>query len=749
MTNYFLYLFLCSFIVLSSAYGQSSWYAQGNVNLKINGSAQLHIIGDAKFDDNTEIESTGMLSITGDFVNLSSVDLFGIDTGMVVMKGASAQNLLGDFIFYQLEIDNPTTVSNSSGEVNITHTLFLNAGTFNSNDSVYIKSTATRTARVAESGGGSSSGDFIVERYVATGVNGWRMLAAPISGATLQEWQGDFYTSGYTGSQNPGYSFTSVVFYDETQLGAFDVGYVEATNTTNSISAGIGAFVYLGPLPLTFDATGPLINGSHNFSVTNTAGGVSTDDDGWHILGNPYASAIDWDAATGWTRTDVNDAFYVWDAQAGQYRSYVNGVGTNGGTSVIPSSQAFFVKSVAGSPLLTCTEAVKTADEQAFIYKPTRQQYIKFRVNVGTYQDEAVVRFNDQASPSFDSEYDAAKAPSLQTYSPSIYSTTDSVAYSINTIPLESGTQIPLFIEVNWPADYTFQVQEIVNLPPHYCFRLYDSESGSHLALNDSFNLSLFLDTGVIYDRFRLEMVEAYEVASASAACFGDSSAKLSIEVDSALSIWTSVYSDSNLLFQDSVQGKIELQNVAAGNYDLNFEHSSCAISPLEIEIQQPLEIYTEYKLQEDSVVGKTNLSLSVYGGTPPYLIFWQNPFQTFGDTLAWLSAGVYLYQVTDANNCFYYDSVTIDNVPVLNVESQSNSRLNVWPNPTAKQLNINNVDGPSFIQVYDVIGRRVLSQQGYSSFVELDLSNLLPGTYFIQIEEQNLSSTFKIIKTQ
>jgi hypothetical protein len=87
--------------------------------------------------------------------------------------------------------------------------------------------------------------------------------------------------------------------------------------------------------------------------------------------------------------------------------------------------------------------------------------------------------------------------------------------------------------------------------------------------------------------------------------------------------------------------------------------------------------------------------------------------------------------------------------VPVLNVESQSNSRLNVWPNPTAKQLNINNVDGPSFIQVYDVIGRRVLSQQGYSSFVELDLSNLLPGTYFIQIEEQNLSSTFKIIKTQ
>lgn len=728
-------------------YGQSTWYAQGDVKLLVNGTAQLHVAGNAKFDDNTEIENTGTVSITGDFINLSSVDVFSEDTGLVVMKGTSAQNLFGDFKFYQLEIDNTTSVSNSLGEIDITHTLFLSDGTFSSNDSVYIKSSATRTARVAESDGGVTSGDFIVERYVATGVNGWRMLAAPISGATLQEWQGDFYTSGYTGSQNPGYSFTNVVFYDETQLGAFDAGYIDATNITNSISAGTGAFVYLGPLPLTFDAKGPLINGSHNFGVTNTAGGVSTDDDGWHILGNPYASAIDWDAA-GWTKAHVSDAFYVWDAQAGQYRSYVSGVGTNGGTNIIPSSQAFFVKTVAGSPLLTCTEAVKTATEQAFIYKPTRQQHIRFRVNVGTYQDEVVVRFNDAASTSFDAEFDAGKAPAQQTYSPSIYTTTDSFAYTINTIPLESGMLIPLIIEVNWPAEYTFQVQEIVDLPPNYCFRLYDSETGSYYAIDDSLNFSLALDTGIVYDRFRLEMIEAYKVATVPAACFGDSSAQLTINIDSTLNVWTSVYSGADLLFQDSVQGEIELQNIPAASYNVQFELASCAISPLEIEVEQPLEIYTEHNLYSDSIAGKTNLSLEVFGGVAPYFVFWQNPSQIVGDSLSWLDGGIYHYKVLDDNQCWFSDSIIVNDVPALGVEKGLGSRLKVWPNPTLDQLNIQNLSGEAIIQVFDLSGSLLLSQTFTDSSVEVDLSALSPGAYLIEIAENTLSHSFKIIKT-
>lgn len=747
MSNYFLSILLCLIVASSSVRAQSAWYAQGDAMLLISGSAQLHISGDAKFDGSTEIENAGILSITGDFINQSSADLFSEDTGLVVMKGTSAQSLLGNFKFYQLEIDNTASVGNSLGEVEISHTLFLSDGTFASNDSVYIKSTATRTARVAESDGGTTIGDFVVERYVATGVNGWRMLAAPISGATLQEWQGDFYTSGFVGSQYPSYSFTSVVFYDETQLGAFDAGYVNATNVTNSISAGTGAFVYLGPLPLTFDAKGPLIHGTHNFGVTNTAGGVSTDDDGWHILGNPYASAIDWDAA-GWTKAHVNDAFYVWDAQAGQYRSYINGVGTNGGTSIIPSSQAFFVKTVAGSPLLTCTEAVKTSTEQAFIYKPTRQQYIRFRVNVGTYQDEAIVRFNDDANPSFDAAFDAGKAPAQQTYSPSIYTLTDSFAYTINTLPLESGMQIPLFIEVNWPSEYTFQVQEMVNLPPNYCFRLYDSETENYFAIDDSLSFSLALDTGVVYDRFRLEMVEAYQVATVPAACFGDSSAQLSIEIDSTLKIWTSIYSGAQLVFQDSVQGEMELQNIVAGNYNIQFENTSCAITPLEIEVEQPLEIYTEYKVYEDSVAGKTNLSLEVFGGTAPYFISWQNPAHIVGDSLSWLDAGVYYYRIFDGNQCLYHDSITISQVPALVVDERLDSRLKAWPNPTSDYLNIENLNGAALIQVYDVFGRLQLSQMSTESFAEIDLSELVPGAYFIEIEDQSLSSSFKIIKT-
>ena len=54
-----------------------------------------------------------------------------------------------------------------------------------------------------------------------------------------------------------------------------------------------------------------------------------------NLVGNPYPSAIDWDASSGWTKTNIDNAIYFFkasgtDQYGGTYSSYVNGVSSDG-----------------------------------------------------------------------------------------------------------------------------------------------------------------------------------------------------------------------------------------------------------------------------------------------------------------------------------------------------------------------------------------------------------------------------------
>lgn len=62
---------------------------------------------------------------------------------------------------------------------------------------------------------------------------------------------------------------------------------------------------------------------------------------GWHLLGNPFSSALDWNCAS-WTRCGMNGEVHLWDRTRGNYVSNNNGLGDFSG--LIPSQQAVFVR---------------------------------------------------------------------------------------------------------------------------------------------------------------------------------------------------------------------------------------------------------------------------------------------------------------------------------------------------------------------------------------------------------------------
>ncbi len=140
------------------------------------------------------------------------------------------------------------------------------------------------------------------------------------------------------------------------------------------ITGQSGGGNYSDTLPLTMSAIGgehPLTT-AFSFGVTATTRGGGTPDTaytdtaaadfGWNLVGNPTPSTINWNAASGWTKTNIDGTIYVWDPSdtTGGYKTW-NGTTGNLGTGLIAPFQAFWVKANNINPVLSCDNGVKSS----------------------------------------------------------------------------------------------------------------------------------------------------------------------------------------------------------------------------------------------------------------------------------------------------------------------------------------------------------------------------------------------------
>jgi hypothetical protein len=81
-----------------------------------------------------------------------------------------------------------------------------------------------------------------------------------------------------------------------------------------------------------------------------------------------------------------------------------------------------------------------------------------------------------------------------------------------------------------------------------------------------------------------------------------------------------------------------------------------------------------------------------------------------------------------------------------LKVQESTIEGLNVYPNPTSgdRIYITTKYNDDKNIVIYDVLGKKVL--QTVLSTKELNISTLVPGVYFIKIEEGDFVATRKLI---
>lgn len=80
----------------------------------------------------------------------------------------------------------------------------------------------------------------------------------------------------------------------------------------------------------------------------------------------------------------------------------------------------------------------------------------------------------------------------------------------------------------------------------------------------------------------------------------------------------------------------------------------------------------------------------------------------------------------------------------VAPVALTNSKEINVYPNPTNGLFNVTNVENAT-INVYNVLGERVISMESSKAVANLDLSNLANGTYVVKVATENTVTTKQV----
>ena len=349
-----------------------------------------------------------------------------VDNSDFALTSASATNL-AQFANLTITGDASLTLGSAAtpAYLTVSGTLANNSG----NDGLVIPSGSSLIE--------SSSAAATVSRAIPD--NEWHLISAPTSNATAGIFLGH-YLQKHTESTN---------------------AYTDITDPGEELSPMKGYAVWgdLNPAEVTF--AGPVNTGAKSFSTTAVTYTTTPEiDGGWNLVGNPYPSSIDWDAASGWTKTNVNSATYC-HVDGSTWATWVlgtPGVGTNSGSRYIAPGQGFFVQATATGSL-GMTNAVRVHNATAF-FKNTEvvPNLIRLEVSGNGYKDEAVFRFLNEASAEFDGAYDAHKLFGDVPEAPQIY-TLGSSELSINSMPETSV--VPVGVKAGNSGTFVITATEV------------------------------------------------------------------------------------------------------------------------------------------------------------------------------------------------------------------------------------------------------------------------------------------------
>ncbi|NQX96625.1 MAG: PKD domain-containing protein [Flavobacteriales bacterium] len=720
---------------------------------------QNRTIGNLTINNSADINLNGFnLSLTGDFTNDGSVLANNGTISFIGTLNSQSIYANNNLSLFNITTNNTNGVSLLNGSIDLSGTLTLMNGLLSTNNAITLISDASGTARIAEITGGSITGNITMQRYINAGSTNWRFISSAITGATLADLNDDFETSGYPGSGFPNWPtaanpWPSIYSYDETQAGVQSNGFTAATNASNSMSPGQGFWVWSGDTitgtqPFTIDIDGPPNVGTINIPLSFT--NSSNADDGWNMAGNPYPSTLDWDSPNI-TKTNINNAIYIWNPDNEQFASYVAGIGTNGGSSNIASSQAFWVQATSAGAAIQVTEASKTSTDGAFLKQASSIAPLRIKTENIYGNDELVINFESNATNSFDPLYDAEKIASSNVSLPKISSIINGFEYSINQISPQE-ISIPIKILTGVTATHLIRFENAYDFNSSSCLILEDLFSGIFydLSLVDSFSTMIYDTTQTA--RFLLHIGAPIDIFSDNISCFGSTDSKI-VYTKNNSTPFDIIWKDSlnNIIAANTaIIGSDSLMNLTAGTYFIETTDPLCGNNIDTVTITEPSQIVAQFSSDVDTVYLSNGGNVIFTNQSTNATSFNWN----FGDLNTsslvspihqYTQAGDYLVSLNanQSNDCYVSYSKTITVLSIItNIQNTTTSNsIKMWvDNNTLLILG----EGITHVDVRNILGQVLFNStnQNQNTF---DLSALSSQVLIISVVDGNNLSSSKV----
>ena len=346
-----------------------------------------------------------------------------------------------------------------------------------------IKSDATGTGSLIHSNSGVSA---TVERYIAAADwiswdDGWHLLSSPIANHTI--------AGSFTVVPENEYDFYAWSEPDNLWINFKETGSPNFAdiNGSNTFKSGAGYLVAYK------DADTKLFTGNLNVSDVNPgtltlSSGVNQ---GWNLLGNPFASALTW--YTGWTVNNIGGVANIWNEVGKSYTPRSAG-------DPIPQANGFMVQVLSGTGSLTIPASARVHNAQGW-YKNTNYPVVSlFAHNTDNPSfQESQVRFNPEATENFDAEFDGNY---LAGYAPQFYSTFSGHNLMVNSLPFTDELSIPFTFIGNEGAH--FRIEAAVSGDLSSNIYLLDKQTGTDHNLSQNPVYSFIASANDNPERFML-----------------------------------------------------------------------------------------------------------------------------------------------------------------------------------------------------------------------------------------------------
>ncbi len=500
----------------------------------VGGSSPLTINGDLTISGSV-FTAPASIVVEGDF-NIASGS-FAHNNGTVVFSGTngSSQNITGTATtFNNITVTNTSTspavnvesAQNLKGILTLASNVTVDAdGSANTGVLKLLSSgdNPTEDAAIAVLPAGAQIlGKVTVQRFMAKeGPNSnriYRYISSPVQNANVSDLQQEIPVTGsFTGrsscvgcvsSSQSLFAYNESIIVDNNGNGQYTEqdGYIDFPDVTNTeiFQPGKGYALYVRGNLLTttlWDVRGPVNSGNVApivFPVSYTNGGTLAYD-GWNLVGNPFPSTIDWNASSGWTKTNMDGSIYMTDngGPAVQTATWNGVTGTNGGSRYIAMGQGFWTKANGnGSPILQANENIKVAGTQTtFIREGSPDNLLRIAMVKGATRDETVIHFREDATENFDSHADALKLANSTFNLSSLQNNGKGLA--INSIsPIVCNTEIRLNIENAAIGDYQLNFFEYESFPSNIEIALTDNLTGTiqNIKLVSKYNFTVSSD---------------------------------------------------------------------------------------------------------------------------------------------------------------------------------------------------------------------------------------------------------------